>query len=143
MKIVIQRVKKASIKVDNKTVGQIEQGLLLLVGIEDKDRDRVENISEKILKLRIFGDGNDKMNLSIQDVRGEILAVSQFTLLADCSGGNRPSFVKAAPPETAKPLFEKFVNELKKSGLKVETGLFGAKMEVELVNDGPVTIILE
>jgi len=143
MKIVIQRVKKASVKVGNKTVGRIGQGLLLLVGIEDKDRVRVENTSEKILKLRIFGDENDKMNLSIQDVKGEILAVSQFTLLADCSGGNRPSFIKAAPPETAKPLFEKFVNELKKSGLKVETGVFGAKMEVELQNDGPVTIILE
>jgi len=158
MKLVIQRVKKASVRVNGKTVGQIGPGLLLLVGIESKDeparnaesdsaseagRDRVREMAEKILKLRIFGDKDDKMNLSVQDIKGEILAVSQFTLLADCSGGNRPSFIKAAPPQIAQLLFEKFVQELKKSGLKVETGIFGAKMEVELINDGPVTIILE
>ncbi len=161
MKIVIQRVKKAKVTVEGKIVGEIGQGLLLLVGIENRAGEqetrlqsplaiadggqggRAGKMAEKILKLRIFGDKDDKMNLSVQDIKGEILAVSQFTLLADCSGGNRPSFIKAAPPEIAKPIFEKFVEELKKSNLKVETGIFGAKMEVELVNDGPVTINLE
>ncbi len=144
MKSVIQRVKKAKVTVGDKIVGQIGCGLLILLGVSESDREEVGKIfAEKILKLRIFGDKEDKMNLSVQEIKGEILAVSQFTLLADCSGGNRPSFIKAAPPEIAKPLFENFVQELKKSGLKVETGIFGAKMEVELQNDGPVTIILE
>lgn len=144
MRLVAQRVKKASVKIDGKIVGQIGSGLLVLHGIAEGDTEAIgEALAEKILKLRIFGDKDDKMNLSVQDIKGEILAVSQFTLLADCSGGNRPSFIKAAPPQIAKPLFDKFVQELKKSGLKVETGVFGAKMEVELANDGPVTIILD
>jgi D-aminoacyl-tRNA deacylase len=144
MKIVVQRVKKASVKVEAKIVGQIGQGLLLLFGVEEGDGEKEEKIlANKVLKLRIFGDKDDKMNLSVLDIKGEILTVSQFTLLADCSGGNRPSFFKAAPPEIAKKIFEKFIEELEKSGLKVESGVFGAKMEVRLVNDGPVTIILE
>lgn len=145
MKFVIQRVKKASVKVNEKVVSQIGPGLLLLVGLEDRDRDRdrVEEITKKILKLRIFENAHEKFDKSILDIKGEILVVPQFTLFADCSKGNRPYFGEAAKPEIAKLIFEKFVEELKKSGLKVETGVFGAKMEVELVNDGPVTIILE
>lgn len=142
MKVVIQRVKQAKVKVDNKVIGKINRGLLLLVGIEDRDRVRVREIAEKILKLRIFADENDKMNLSVQDIKGEILVVPQFTLIADTSGGNRPYFGNAAPPKIAKPIFNQFVEELKKTGLKVETGVFGAKMEVSLINDGPVTIIV-
>jgi len=143
MKLVIQRVKKAQVKVEGKIVGQIGSGLLLLVGIEERDRDRVRETAEKILKIRIFENEQEKFDKSILDIRGEILVVSQFTLFADCSKGNRPYFGTAARPEIAQPILAKFVEELKKSNLKVETGVFGAKMEVELVNDGPVTIILE
>jgi D-tyrosyl-tRNA(Tyr) deacylase len=145
MRIIIQRVKKASVKIDKKIVGQIARGLLLFLGVGpfDKAQGEEKKLAQKILNLRIFGDRNDKMNLSVLDIKGEILLIPQFTLYADCSKGNRPYFGEAAKPEIAKPLFEKFVVELKKSGLKVEKGEFGAKMEVELVNDGPVTIILE
>lgn len=148
MKIVVQRVSQAEVKIDNKTVGKINGGLLLLVGIDKNDQDpmtndQVKKTAEKILNLRIFGDENDKMNLSVRDIKGEILVISQFTLLADTTDGNRPFFGNAAPPEIAKPIFDGFVQELKKSGLKIETGVFGAKMEVELINDGPVTILLD
>jgi len=145
MRVVVQRVKKASVKVDNKIVGQIGNGLLLFIGVGpfDKAQGEVKKLASKILNLRIFGDKNDKMNLSLLDIKGEILVIPQFTLFADCSKGNRPYFGEAAKPEIAEPLFKKFIVELKKSGLKVEKGEFGAKMEVELVNDGPVTIILE
>lgn len=153
MKIVVQRVKRAKVEVAGKTVGKIGKGLMLLVGIENRVEDlpvgkagqesrRVEIIAGKILKLRIFADKKNKMNLSVQDVKGEILVVSQFTLLADITQGNRPFFGNAAPPEIAKPIFDQLVEELKKTGLKVETGVFGAKMEVSLINDGPITIIL-
>ena len=145
MRVVVQRVKKASVKVDNKIVGQIANGLLLFLGVGpfDKAQGEVKKLASKILNLRIFGDKNDKMNLSLLDIKGEILVIPQFTLFADCSKGNRPCFGKAAKPEISQPLFKKFIVELKKAGLKVEKGEFGAKMEVELVNDGPVTIILE
>jgi len=145
MRVVVQRVKKASVKVDNKIVGQIGNGLLLFIGVGpfDKAQGEVKKLASKILNLRIFGDKNDKMNLSLLDIKGEILVIPQFTLFADCSKGNRPYFGEAAKPEISQPLFKKFIVELKKSGLKVEKGEFGAKMEVELLNDGPVTIILD
>lgn len=143
MRIVVQRVSTASVKVKDKTIGQIGQGLLLLVGIGEKDNEEtIRKMARKILDLRIFSDAQDKMNLSVLDIKGEILVISQFTLLADCSKGNRPFFGKAAQPEKAQVLIESFIKALKKSGLKVEKGEFGAKMEVALVNDGPVTIIL-
>lgn len=144
MRIIVQRVKKASVLVRGKLIGEITRGLLLLVGVEERETEKeIKKMAGKILNLRIFGDENDKMNFSILDIKGEILVIPQFTLFADCSKGNRPYFGEVAKPEIAKPLFEKFVEELKKSGLKVEKGEFGAKMEVELVNDGPVTIILD
>lgn len=145
MRVVVQRVKKASVKVDNKIVGQIANGLLLFLGVGPLDEARGEEakLAKKILNLRIFENENEKFDKSILDIKGEILVIPQFTLFADCSKGNRPYFGEAAKPEIAQPLFKKFIVELKKSGLKVEKGEFGAKMEVELVNDGPVTIILE
>lgn len=143
MKVVLQRVSQAKVKVNKKIVGEIRLGLLLLVGVGEKDKENIAAIADKILKLRIFSDQNDKMNLSVLDIRGEILAVPQFTLLADIKQGNRPFFGTAAPPEIAAPIFDQLITELKKSNLKVESGVFGAKMEIELVNDGPVTIILD
>ncbi|MBI3659095.1 D-tyrosyl-tRNA(Tyr) deacylase [Candidatus Acetothermia bacterium] len=144
MRIVLQRVKEASVTVDGKIVGHIEPGMLLLLGIGKGDAEQdVSFLADKVLQLRIFADAEDKMNLSIQDVKGEILVVSQFTLYGDCRRGRRPGFDDAAPPETARALYELFVRELKKSGLKVETGIFAARMDVKLTNDGPVTFILE
>lgn len=143
MRAVIQRVKKASVKVGERTVGKIGSGFLLLVGVKEGDREKdTQILAKKILELRVMADEKDKMNKSVVDVGGEILVVPQFTLYADTSKGRRPSFVKAAKPEIAKNLIEKFVAELKKSGLRVEKGEFGAKMDVALVNDGPVTITL-
>ncbi len=144
MKIIIQRVLKASVEVEGETVGSIDKGFLILFGAaaNDTEADCIR-LAEKISKLRIFEDENGKTNLGIKDVGGEILSVSQFTLLADCSHGNRPSFINAARPETAVPLYEKFNDELRKHGLHVETGIFGADMKVELINDGPFTVILE
>lgn len=144
MKIIIQRVLKASVEVEGETVGSIDKGFLILFGaaVNDTEADCVR-LAEKISKLRIFEDENGKTNLGIKDVGGEILSVSQFTLLADCSHGNRPSFINAARPETAVPLYEKFNDELRKHGLHVETGIFGADMKVKLINDGPFTVILE
>jgi len=144
MRAVIQRVKEAKVKIKNEMVGQIGKGLLVLLGIKDGDTEKdTRFLAEKILNLRIFPDKQGKMNLSLLDAKGEILIVSQFTLYGDCKKGRRPSFLEAAPPETAKTLYEKFINEIKKSGLKTQTGKFGAFMEVELINDGPVTLILE
>ncbi len=144
MKIIIQRVLKASVEVGGETVGSIDKGFLILFGaaVNDTEADCVR-LAEKISKLRIFEDENGKTNLGIKDVGGKILSVSQFTLLADCSHGNRPSFINAARPETAVPLYEKFNDELRKHGLHVETGIFGADMKVGLINDGPFTVILE
>jgi len=142
MKLVIQRVKKASVNVEGKIVGQIGQGLVLFLGVGVGDSEKeIEPMVKKILKLRIFENRNNKFDKSVLDIKGEILVVPQFTLFADCSKGNRPYFGQAARPEIAKPLFEKFIQEFKKSGLKTETGIFGAKMEVNLINNGPVTIL--
>ena len=147
MKAVIQRVKKGSVSVAGETIGEIGAGLVVLLGVGSENiKDQKSNIKDfvkKILNLRIFGDKQDKMNLSVLDIKGGILLIPQFTLYADCSGGNRPYFGEAAKPEIAKPIFETLIAELKKSGLRIEKSQFGAKMEVELVNDGPVTIILE
>ncbi len=144
MKIVLQRVTSASVKVDSNLVGRIEHGLLLLIGFSSTDTE--ENILptiEKIVKLRVFSDEEGKMNKSVLDLDGSALLVSQFTLYADTKKGNRPSFIEAARPEQAIPLYEFFIAEMKKRISKVETGIFGADMKVELVNDGPVTILFE
>lgn len=142
MKIVIQRVKKASVSVSGEVVGKINIGLLLLIGIGEEDTEKeAETLAEKTLKLRIMADEKGLMNLSVKDVAGELLAVSQFTLYADTSGGNRPSFVKAAKPEKALPIYNCFVEKLKASGISVQTGRFGEYMEINAVLDGPVTIL--
>lgn len=144
MKAVIQRVSEASVTVDQKITGAVKTGLLVLVGISPTDdRHAASALAKKIAKLRIFEDSAGKMNLSVHDVGGAILAVSQFTLYADTSHGNRPSFSGAAKPDTAIPLYDFFCAELRAQGLTVETGVFGASMRVCLVNEGPVTIILE
>ncbi|TCJ18856.1 D-tyrosyl-tRNA(Tyr) deacylase [Rubrobacter taiwanensis] len=144
MKVVVQRVSRASVTVDGETVSSIGRGLLLLVGVARGDtRAQADWLAEKISGLRIFEDAAGRMNLSVRDVGGEILAVSQFTLLADTRKGKRPSFVNAAPPGEAEPLFDYFCGRLREKGLRVGTGVFGAMMEVGLVNSGPVTVILE
>ncbi|NMR35815.1 D-tyrosyl-tRNA(Tyr) deacylase [Chryseobacterium aquaticum] len=144
MKAVIQRVSEASVKVDDQIVGEIGKGLMLLIGIDENDeKPDADWLIQKILNLRIFGDENDKLNLSVKDISGEILCISQFTLIADYKKGNRPSFIKAAKPEKAVPLFEYFKEEIAKSGLKIEKGIFGADMKVSLINDGPVTIVMD
>lgn len=144
MKVVIQRVSNANVKVDGQVTGQITNGLLLLIGIDEEDEKiDADWLVQKILNLRIFGDENGKLNLSILDISGEILCISQFTLIADYKKGNRPSFIKAAKPDKAIPLFEYFKSEIVKSNLKVESGVFGADMKVSLLNDGPVTIVMD
>ena len=145
MKIVVQRVKNASVQVEGKTVGEIEKGFLVLLGVTHSDtKKEADYLAKKLCKLRVFTDENDKMNLSLKDVGGKLLIVSQFTLYADCSGGNRPSFIEAARPEQAEELYEYFCKECKeKYGIEVEKGIFGADMKVNLLNDGPVTIIIE
>ena len=145
MKIVLQRVTEAQVKVDEKIVGAIKEGLLLLVGIDEEDETiDADWLVKKVIDLRIFSDAEGKMNLSVKDISGEILCISQFTLLADYKKGNRPSYIKAAKPEVAIPLFDYFKNEIKTaSGLNVESGIFGADMKVSLLNDGPVTIVLD
>lgn len=144
MKLVIQRVSEAKVEVDNKIVGQIEQGFLVLFGVsKDDTKEQADFLAEKLCNLRVFKDDNDKMNLSIKDIDGELLIVSQFTLYADCKKGNRPSFVNAATPNEANELYEYFMEQCKRNVKKVEKGIFGAHMKVSLLNDGPVTIILE
>lgn len=145
MKAVIQRVKHASVTIDGVQVSAVNMGYLILLGVEQGDtKADADKLVKKIPVLRIFEDENEKMNLSCLDVDGEILVVSQFTLCADCSHGRRPSFTKSAPPVEAEMLYEYFVEELNKAGVKkVETGRFGADMKVDLLNDGPVTIILD
>lgn len=144
MKAVIQRVSEANVKVDGEIVGEISKGLMLLIGIDENDEKAdADWLIQKILNLRIFGDENDKLNLSVQGISGELLCISQFTLIADYKKGNRPSFIKAAKPDKAIPLFEYFKQEIKKSGLKTESGIFGADMKVSLINDGPVTIVMD
>ncbi len=144
MKIVVQRVKNANVKVDGKIVGEISEGLMLLVGVsEDDDKNDADWLIKKILDLRIFSDNDGKMNLSVKDISGDILCVSQFTLISDYKKGNRPSYIRAANPEKAIPLFDYVKDELKKSDLKIESGIFGADMKVSLLNDGPVTLVLD
>ncbi|WP_029278304.1 D-aminoacyl-tRNA deacylase [Carnobacterium jeotgali] len=144
MKIVIQRTKEASVTIEGAIVGEISHGLVLLVGIEEQDQQEdVDYLVRKISKMRIFEDSEGKMNLSIEDVGGEILSISQFTLYAETKKGNRPSFIKAAKPETAIPLYEALNTGLRETGLTVQTGGFGADMKVSLLNDGPVTIIID
>ncbi len=144
MKIVVQRVSKANVEVDSKIVGEILEGLMLLIGICENDSEAdADWLIHKILNLRIFSDEEGKMNKSIQEISGEILCISQFTLLADYKKGNRPSFIKAAKPEIAIPIFEHFLKQIKLSNLKIESGIFGADMKVSLTNDGPVTIVLD
>ncbi|MCX5887572.1 MAG: D-aminoacyl-tRNA deacylase [Proteobacteria bacterium] len=144
MRAVIQRVKEAQVRIGNKTVGDIGKGLLVLLGVEHNDSlGDVQYLAAKTLELRIFEDDASRMNLSVQDIRGEIMVVSQFTLLGDCRKGRRPSFTDAAPPHLARDLYEQFISTLSKSDLKVAVGEFQAMMEVHLTNDGPVTFILD
>ena len=144
MKAVIQRVKSASVSVDDKIIGEIATGFLILLGVEQSDtQDDLDYLVKKIIGLRIFKDDNKNMTLSIQDVGGKALVVSQFTLCADTSRGRRPSFIKAANPEEADSMYQQFCEQLTMNNLSVQTGKFGAIMDVSLVNDGPVTIILD
>lgn len=145
MRVVLQRVSSASVTVEDKIVAEIQKGLVVLVGIEDADnQEDIDWLVTKITQLRVFGDENGVMNLSVEEVKGDVLVVSQFTLHAATKKGNRPSYIKAARPEVAIPLYEKFVSTLEnKLGKKVPTGIFGADMKVALLNDGPVTIIMD
>mgnify|MGYP004617469953 FL=1 len=144
MKIVLQRVTNAQVDVDGKTAGKIGSGLLVLLGVGQGDTEKdCERLAEKIVNLRIFSDENDKINLSLKDIDGEMLVVSQFTLYADCKKGHRPNFLNAAKPDEANRLYEYFISVCKEKVRKVESGIFGADMKVSLLNDGPFTIILE
>lgn len=145
MKVVLQRVKKASVRIENQIYSRIETGLLVLLGItEDDSMDDIEWIAKKILNMRIFGDSEGKMNYSVLDVNGSLLVVSQFTLYASTKKGNRPSFIKAAKPDTAIPLYDRFIEYCKSiCELDIQTGSFGADMKIDLLNDGPVTIIID
>ncbi len=144
MKLVIQRVANAQVEVDEKIVGKINKGYLVLFGVKEGDTiEQADALADKLCKLRIFEDENEKMNLSINDIDGELLIVSQFTLYANCEKGNRPSFVEAMEPKKANEIYEYFVEKCKEKVRKVEKGVFGAHMKVSLLNDGPVTIVLE
>ena len=144
MRVVIQRVRQAAVSIGGRIRGEIGHGLLILLGVQEGDtEEQVKYLADKCLGLRIFTDENDKMNLSVGDVGGSLLIISQFTLYGDCRKGKRPSFVKAARPEQAIPLYESFIRHCKDSGLAAQTGEFGADMQVELLNDGPVTIWMD
>jgi D-tyrosyl-tRNA(Tyr) deacylase len=145
MKAVIQRVSHASVTVNNEVISQINQGMVILLGVTDTDRDKDINwLSKKIAQLRIFNDERDVMNKSLQDIAGEAIVISQFTLMANTKKGNRPSYIKAARPDVAIPLYEKFISVFEQQlGKKVGTGIFGADMKVDLRNDGPVTIVID
>ena len=144
MRLLIQRVNHASVKVDGEVIGNIGKGFLVLVGIGQNDtREIADKYMKKMLGLRIFEDENEKLNLSLMDIKGEILSISQFTLYANCKKGRRPSFLDAAKPEISKPLYEYFNKALENAGVHTETGIFGAMMKVSLINDGPTTIILD
>lgn len=144
MKVVLQRVSESSVKVNNEIVGEIKKGLMLLIGVDENDeKEDSDWLVKKILDVRVFSDEDGKMNHSVKDINGEILCISQFTLISDYKKGNRPSYIKAAKPDKAIPLFEYFKDELKKSGLKIESGIFGADMKVSLINDGPVTLVFD
>lgn len=144
MKVLIQRVKEASVSIDGKLYSSIKQGILALIGIEKGDTtEEIQKMAKKLVNLRIFSDENDKMNKSILDIKGEMLIVSQFTLCGNCKKGTRPSFDNSAPPDVAKKLYETFINEVKNYGINTQTGVFGAMMDVALINDGPVTFMLD
>ena len=144
MKLVVQRVNGAKVEVNGKIVGAITKGFLVLLGVTHNDTKEIADyLVKKLCNLRVFEDESGKMNLSLKDVNGELLIVSQFTLYADCSSGNRPSFINAAKPDIANELYEYFCEKCKENNLKVQKGIFGADMKVSLLNDGPVTIILE
>jgi len=144
MKVVLQRVSESSVKVDNEIVGKIKKGLMLLIGVDEGDeKSDADWLVKKVIDVRVFSDEDGKMNHSVKDISGEILCISQFTLISDYKKGNRPSYIKAAKPDKAVPLFEYFKEELKKSGLKIESGIFGADMKVSLINDGPVTLVFD
>lgn len=144
MKALIQRVKRASVTIENKLYSEIGAGILVLLGVEKGDeRENADKLAEKLVKLRIFEDENEKMNLSIKDVKGEMLIVSQFTLCGDCKKGTRPSFDKAAEPKIANELYEYFVSKVKSYGISCQTGKFAAMMDIELIHDGPVTFMIE
>jgi len=144
MKFVIQRVKNASVEVDKKVVGKINQGFLVLIGVTHEDTFEIADyMIKKLINLRVFNDENDKMNLALKDVKGELLLISQFTLYANCQRGNRPDFIAAAKPDKANEIYEYIIKECKKQIDVVETGIFGADMKVSLLNDGPVTIIMD
>lgn len=144
MRFVVQRVKNANVKVDGKIVGQINKGYMVLIGVKQDDtKEKADYLVKKLINLRVFEDENGKMNLSLNDVHGELLLISQFTLYGDCSNGNRPSFTEAAKPDKANELYEYIIEKCKEKINKVDTGMFGADMKVELLNDGPVTIIME
>ena len=144
MKFVIQRVKNASVTINNNIVGSINKGFLVLIGITHTDTKEIADLLiKKLLKLRVFEDENEKMNLALSDVNGEVLLISQFTLYADCRKGNRPAFIDAAKPEYANELYKYFIKKCKEKGIYTQEGIFGADMKVELLNDGPVTIMLE
>lgn len=144
MKGLIQRVKKASVRIDNQLYSQINEGILIFLGVEKGDeKSNADKLAEKLVKLRIFEDENEKMNKSVQDINGSILVVSQFTLAGDCKKGTRPSFDKAELPQKANELYEYFISKLKSMNIPTQTGSFGAMMDVELINDGPVTFMLE
>lgn len=144
MKILIQRVSEASVTVENKVVGKIREGFLVFLGITHNDSEKeAQFLADKVANLRVFENSEGKMNLSLKDVRGSVLIISQFTLYGDAIKGRRPSFTNAAKPEKAIPLYEYFISEVRKNGIKTEAGIFGAKMEVDLINSGPVTILIE
>lgn len=144
MRVIVQRVKHASVSIDGKVNGKINSGFLVLLGISSTDsKQDVDYLVKKVVNLRVFTDENDKMNLSLKSVNGELLIISQFTLYGDCKDGNRPSFINAAKPDVAIPLYEYFISECKKQIDVVETGIFGADMKVDLLNNGPVTIIID
>ncbi|KFC23180.1 D-aminoacyl-tRNA deacylase [Epilithonimonas lactis] len=144
MKVVLQRVSEAHVKVDDEIVGKVEKGLMLLIGVDETDEiSDADWLVKKVLDVRVFSDEEGKMNHSVRDINGEILCISQFTLISDYKKGNRPSYIKAAKPDKAIPLFEHFKAEIKKSGLKIESGIFGADMKVSLINDGPVTLVFD
>ncbi len=144
MKFVIQRVTKGKVSVDDQVIGKINQGYVVLIGVSDEDsRQTADKMLKKMLGLRIFADENGKTNLALKDVNGELLMISQFTLYADCKKGNRPSFIKAGKPDHANALYEYLIDQAKKEIPVVETGSFGADMQIELINDGPFTVILD
>lgn len=145
MRVVVQRCSRAEVRIDGETVGKIGKGFLLLVGITDGDTTaQADILAKKVAQMRVFEDAEGKMNLALNDVDGALLSISQFTLYADCKKGNRPSFIRAARPETASPLYDYFNERLRTEyGLRVETGRFGADMKVDFINDGPVTILLD